>query len=202
MSMNLKFSQDLEALLQRSAQSPVTLADVLAETSERGFSLVIGLLVLPFLLPMPPGFSSILGSACLLLSLQMALGRRSPWLPGHISRFRFPQSFSVSLLVQLKRVSGWLEKLVRPRFLTIAESPIIWNINGLCMAWLTILLMLPIPFTNPIPTLGILLLAIATLEADGLLMCICYVFTALITALLGVLAYGLWQAPTLLQALV
>jgi hypothetical protein len=41
--------------------------------------------------------------------------------------------------------------------------------------------MLPIPFTNPIPTAGILLLAVATLEADGLLMCVAYGLTIAIT---------------------
>lgn len=76
--MHLRFSQDLKSLLEKLTHQPLTLADILSTTSERGFSLVIGLLVLPFLFPMPPGFTTILGSACLLLSVQMALGRRSP----------------------------------------------------------------------------------------------------------------------------
>ncbi|PMB02281.1 exopolysaccharide biosynthesis protein, partial [Fischerella thermalis CCMEE 5328] len=45
--MHLKFSQDIKLLLQRLAEKPLSLGDILAETSERGFNLVIALLVLP-----------------------------------------------------------------------------------------------------------------------------------------------------------
>ncbi|MFN7502707.1 MAG: exopolysaccharide biosynthesis protein, partial [Dolichospermum sp.] len=45
--MNLRFSQEIKSLLQRLSEQPLTLGDILLETSERGFSLVITLLVLP-----------------------------------------------------------------------------------------------------------------------------------------------------------
>jgi hypothetical protein len=61
--------------------------------------------------------------------------------------------------------------------------------------------MLPIPFTNPIPTAGMLLLAVATLEADGLLMCIAYGLTIVITAAVMGIAYALWQSPSFFQDL-
>jgi len=196
--MHLRFSQDIKLLLERLAHQPLTLADVMAETSERGFSLVIGLLVLPFLFPMPPGLTGPLGSACLLLAVQMALGRRSPWLPKQIASFKFPNWFVLRLLQNLKRVTRILEKIARPRLVKLAQSRRIWRLNGICIAWLTVLLISPIPFTNPIPTVGILLLAVATLEADGLLMCISYVVTILITLFFGFIFYALWQAPSLL----
>jgi hypothetical protein len=48
---------------------------------------------------------------------------------------------------------------------------------------------------------GILLLAVATIEADGLLMCISYIATFLITLLFGFIGYALWLAPNLLPAI-
>jgi len=199
--MHLRFSQDIKFLLERSANQPLTLGNILAETSERGFSLVIALLVLPFLFPMTPGLVGPLGSVCLLLSVQMALGRRSPWLPQKIARFRFPRWFVLQLLQNLKRVTRVLEKIARPRLLKLAENPQIWRLNGICISWLALLLLSPIPFTNPIPTVGILLLAVAILETDGLLMCISYLITALITVLFGCIIYAIWQASNLLPAL-
>ena len=196
--MHLRFSQDIKSLLERLANQPLTLGDILAETSERGFSLVIVLLVLPFLFPMPPGLTGPLGSACLILAVQMALGKRSPWLPKQIASFKFPNWFVLRLLQNLKRVTRILEKIARPRLVKLAQSRRIWRLNGVCIAWLTVLLISPIPFTNPIPTVGILLLAVATLEADGLLMCISYVVTILITLFFGFIFYALWQAPSLL----
>lgn len=199
--MHLRFSQDIKLLLERLAHQPLTLADVMAETSERGFSLVIGLLVLPFLFPMPPGLTGPFGSGCLLLALQMALGRRSPWLPKKIASFKFPRWFALKLLRNLKRFTWIVEKIARPRFFKLAQSRRVWRLNGICIAWLTVLLISPIPFTNPIPTVGILLFVVATLEADGLLMCISYIVTILISLFFGFTVYALWQAPSLLQNL-
>lgn len=181
--MHLRFSRDIEKLLQQLAEKPLTVSDIIAETSERGFSLVIGLLVLPFLFPMPPGFTTVLGAGSLLLGLQMALGRRTPWLPKKIARFRFPHKFVLLLLNNLKRGTGWIEKIAKPRWKKLAQHPYTWRFTGLCIAWLTVLLMLPIPFTNPIPTIAILLLVIATMESDGLLICLSYFFTGLISFL-------------------
>ncbi|MFZ4640726.1 MAG: exopolysaccharide biosynthesis protein [Nodosilinea sp.] len=197
--MQVKFSQEIKTLLDRLAHQPLTLSDLLAETSERGFSLIIGLLVLPFLFPMPPGFTTILGSACLLLSLQMMLGRRTPWLPRRVAEFQFPRVLTLQILNNLKRLTRVTERYVRPRLPGLAASRYTWQINGACIAWLTLLLMSPVPLTNPIPTVGILLFAIATLEADGLMMCIGYGFAGLTTGLFGLIGYLLWRSPELVQ---
>jgi hypothetical protein len=198
--MNLRFSQEIKSLLQRLTEKPLTLGDILLETSERGFSLVITLLVLPFLFPMPPGLSGPLGIACLILSLQMVLGRRTPWLPKKIANYQFPNAFAQIILQNLRRVTKILEKIAQPRFQKVANHPLIWRFNGLCISWLTILLISPVPFTNPIPTVGILLLAVATIESDGLLMSISYVVTLLITLLFAFIGYALWLAPNLLPS--
>lgn len=192
-----RFSQEIQALLERLAERPLTLAHVLSETAERGFCLVIGLLVLPFLFPMPPGFTTILGTACLLLSLQMAVGRRSPWLPKRVGSFQFPSVLAKTVLSNLKRVTRITERFVRPRLPRLANNPLVWNINGICISWLTLLLMSPIPMTNPIPTVGILILVVATLEADGVMMIFGYVATGLITGIFGLAGYLLWRSPDL-----
>ncbi|HTL88327.1 MAG TPA: exopolysaccharide biosynthesis protein [Leptolyngbya sp.] len=193
--MHLRFSQDIETLLKRLSEEPLTIAAILAETSERGFSLVIGLLVIPFLFPVPPGLTGIPGAACVLLGIQMALGRRSPWLPKKVARFQFPIAFARELLKNVGRVTRILEKITRPRLSRIASNPHVWQFNGICITWLAILLIAPIPFTNPFPSIGILLLVVAMLESDGLLMCVAYAMTALITAICAVMVYLLWHAP-------
>lgn len=199
--MHLRFSQDLTTLLQRLAEKPLTLQDILAETSERGFSLAIGLLALPFLLPMPPGLAGPMGFGCLILAVEMAAGRKTPWLPKQVAQLRFPNWLVLNLLTLLQRLTRILEKIARPRLRWLAESHHIWQLNGICIAWLAFLLMLPIPFTNPIPTVGILLLAVATLEGDGLLMCVSYGMTIAITLLVIGIAYTVWLSPSLIQNL-
>ncbi|BDA68511.1 exopolysaccharide synthesis, ExoD [Rivularia sp. IAM M-261] len=197
--MHLRFSQDIKTLLQHLADKPLTLGDIIAETSERGFSLVIALLVLPFLLPMPPGLSTPLGVACLLMAGQMALGRRTPWLPKKIATFQFPKRFAQALLQNLQRVTKVLEKISRPRFEKIADNDLTWRLNGICLTWLAILLMSPYPpATNMIPAVGMLLLAVATIESDGLLMCLGYIATVLNTLFFGFAFYLLYAGATYL----
>lgn len=197
--MHLRFSQELRPLIERSTTQSVTLAELLAETSEQSFGLVMALLALPFLLPMPPGVSMISGSGCILLGLQMLAGWKAPWLPKRIAQMKFPQAFMEKLLKVVQSITKLLEKFVRPRMPWLTNNPSIWRINGLCICWLAILLMLPIPFTNPIPTVGILLFVFAMLEADGLLMCVSYGMTFVITAAVFGVGYLLWRSPELLQ---
>ncbi len=198
--MHLKFSQELKPLIERSATQSVTLAELLEETSEQSFGLVMALLALPFLLPMPPGVSTISGSGCILLGLQMLAGWKAPWLPKRVANLKLPPAFMEKLLKVMQSITKLLEKFVRPRMPWLANNPSIWRINGLCICWLAFLLMLPIPFTNPIPTVGILLFVFAMLEADGLLMCVSYGMTVVITvAVFGMGYFGvdallrLWQ---------
>jgi hypothetical protein len=197
--MHLKFSQELKPLVERLASQPVTLAEILEETSEQSFGLVMALLTLPFLLPMPPGVSSISGGGCILLGLQMIAGWRTPWLPKRVAALKFPQAFMAKLLKVVQSISRVLERFVRPRMPWLANNPAIWRLNGLCICWLAFLLILPIPLTNPIPTVGILLFVFAMLEADGLLMCISYGMTLAITIAVFGIGYLLWRSPELIQ---
>ena len=197
--MALRFAQDLKVLLVRDREQPLTLHDVLKETSEQGFSLVIILLIFPFLLPMPPGLTSILGTASLFLGLQMASGRHVPWLPDRLLRFEFSQSVVNKLLGGLNRVTKIFEKITRPRLSRFARSNRTWRINGLCIAWLSLLLMTPVPLTNPIPTVGILLLAISMIEMDGLLLLLGYCVVGFNTALFGAVCYLLLRSPDMLS---
>jgi len=196
--MSLKFSQDIELLLAKLATKPITIAEIFQSTGDRGISLIISLLVLPFLFPMPPGLSGVMGIACFCLAIQMALGRKKPWLPKRIARFKFSRSLSRKLLKNIRRITMWLEKITQPRWHRIANHGYAKKINAVCIAWLSILLMSPIPFTNPPPAITILLLSVANLEADGLLMWIGYFLTLINTILFLFIGYALWQAPQLL----
>lgn len=62
-----------------------------------------------------------------------------------------------------------------------------------------VLLMAPLPFTNPVISGNILLMAIGMLEKDGLILCIAYGLAIVITASLMGVGYLLWQAPQLIQ---
>jgi hypothetical protein len=85
--------------------------------------------------------------------------------------------------------------------LKLAENPYVWRFNGFCMAWLTFLLILPIPLplANSVPAASILVLVAATLESDGFLMCVGYGLAIVNTIAFGTLGYLLLNTPTLIQ---
>lgn len=196
--MHRKFSSDIEALLQLLSERSLTLQDVIKETADRGFSIVIFLLTIPFLFPMPPGLAGVIAPGCILLAIQMALGRKKPWLPKRIARFRFPKKIILHLLANLKKITRFLEKITRNRWLFLARNPLILRFNGVLIAWLTLLLSLPIPGTNPFPTIGILLLTVSMLEMDGLLMFVAYIWSFSTTIGFIFLGYGFFQASDLI----
>ncbi|MCG9891819.1 MAG: exopolysaccharide biosynthesis protein [Thermosynechococcaceae cyanobacterium MS004] len=197
--MHLRFSQELKPLIEKLSEQSLTIEELLAETPDQNFSLVMALLALPFLLPMPPGVSGISGGGCILLGLQMMAGRRSPWLPKKVAQLKFPQSLMKQLLKTIQWLTKLLERFVRPRLPWLVNNPSVWRMNGLCICWLSFLLILPIPLTNPIPTVGILLFVFAMLEADGLLMCVSYGMTLAITVAVFGIGYLLWRSPELFQ---
>ena len=191
--MQLKFSQDIEILLKQVAHRSLTLQEILAVTAERGFCLMIAFLALPFIFPIPPGLTGIPGLGILVLAGQMVCGYHRPWLPQKMAAYPFPSNIAHYLLRYTQFLTRVLERITRPRLLRLTSNHYIWRFNGLIIGWLTILLMLPIPFTNPLPAIGIFLLVVSMLEADGLLMCFAYGWTAVITLAIALLGSSLWE---------
>ena len=73
-------------LLCSLAEAPgetLRFADLLAGLGERAFGALLLVFALPNCLPVPalPGLSTLMALPLVLLSAQLALGRRQPWLP-------------------------------------------------------------------------------------------------------------------------
>ncbi|MBI2813479.1 MAG: exopolysaccharide biosynthesis protein [Opitutae bacterium] len=164
-----KLSEELIELRQRVAERAVTIRELLYVLKGRAYMLLVILLTLPFLLPLPlPGLSTPFGLAIMLICLRLALGQR-PWLPKSIQRRELPPGFIPRLLDLAARIIGWLERVLRPRWLVLTEHGLIRQLHAIMMvaAAVILLLPLPIPFSNSLPGWSILLLASGLLERDG-----------------------------------
>jgi hypothetical protein len=159
------FSEVLRALGQLQADS-VTVATVQAALADRSFAALIMFFALINMMPLPLGSSLILGIPILLLSVQMALGRPTPWLP----QFILNRSLSRETFVRLQtKLSPWIErfeKYVRPRKWPF-DRIIGERLLGFLIAFLSILLIIPIPFGNWPPAFAIFFVALALSERDG-----------------------------------
>jgi hypothetical protein len=187
-----KFSQELQDLAKQFADRPARLSEILAATQGRGFNLLLLVIGLPFLTPIPlPGLSSPLGFVVLLIGARLALGHR-PWLPEKILHRELPARFIARLLGAASRIVRGLEVLLRPRLDFLHEQWIYRRIAGtlILISGFLLLLPLPIPLSNSLPALTVVLLAAGAMERDGVFFLAgCAVFSATL-AFFGLLAFG------------
>jgi len=188
----LPFSDELRVLSRQFAGRPVRLSELLAATQGRGFDLLLLLLGVPFLTPVPlPGLSSLFGIVVLFIGARQTIGRR-PWLPEKILHRQLPAPFIARLLAAAGRLVRWLEFLLRPRMDFLHQPGVYRRIAGtlIMLSGLLLLLPIPIPQTNTLPALTVVLLAAGAMERDGLFFlagCAAFVVTL---AWFGLLAFG------------
>ena len=176
-----KLSEELAELRERFALRPVTLREVIYTLRGRAYHLLLILLALPFITPIPlPGLSTPFGLPIAFIALRLTLGQR-PWLPMKLQRKELPPGFFAKVFTVAAGVIRILEKLLRPRLAPLTGSTLLLQLHALVLllAALTLLLPLPIPFTNSFPAWAILLLAGGLLERDGVAILLGYlVFVA------------------------
>ena len=181
-----KLSEELADLQQRFERKPVTLREVIYTLRGRAYTLLLILLALPFLTPLPlPGLSTPFGLAIGFIAMRLSLGQK-PWLPMRLQRKELPAGFFGKLFTVAARVIRFLEKFLRPRLPVLTASGVLLQLHAFVMllAALTLLLPLPIPFTNSFPAWAILLLAGGLLERDGV-----FILGGYVVFVLGVLYF-------------
>jgi hypothetical protein len=165
----LRLSGEIEALLEKLSERPVTLREIIAVTHSRAYTLLLILLSIPFCLPIPvPGLSVALGALIALIGLRLSL-RAEPWLPDAVLDAQV-SSGKVALILKggLKLAKG-LEVFLKPRLTFLVDYAVLHHFYGamICISGLLLLLPLPIPFSNLIPALSIIFLSAAFIERDG-----------------------------------
>ncbi|MBO9102267.1 MULTISPECIES: exopolysaccharide biosynthesis protein [unclassified Rhizobium] len=140
--------------------------------------------------PIPGPIGLVFGTALAVVAAQIAIGRRSVWLPGFLNdrrlsskvlelvvRYAAPHVFRIERLVQTDR----LKPLTGPFAQTLIGSPV------LVMA---VAIALPIPLGNFLPVISLVVLAIGLMEKDGLITLVGIVLSIIAAAVTGVLLYG------------
>ena len=108
--------------------------------------------------------SPLVGLASLLLGVQMALGRPTPWLPAWLGRRVASSDLGPRFSSLIQDRCGSILNLVPPRFPGL--------LAGLTVAWSSLLLLLPlafVPFSNTIPSLSVGLVGAGLLAHRSLL---------------------------------
>lgn len=126
----------------------------------------------------------------------MSPGRRDPWLPARLLDTTLAPRFYATLLRTGGRIVRLLEWGLRPRWTILLDRPVLHYAYGLILlaSGALLLLPLPIPFSNGLPTLVVVLISGAILERDGYCAVAGVALFAVTVAFFGGLAWGGAQA--------
>ena len=161
-----RFSDIIEALAERPG-SKVTVADVLDAFGDRAFGALLAVFAAPLALPMPPGVSAILGAPLIFIAFQQMIGRPTLWLPKALMKRSMRRAEFQTMTVRLRPHLKRLERHLRPR-LQFLYGPIADRFIGAVCVPLAVIVFLPIPFGNMLPSFAIAAFGFGLLERDGL----------------------------------
>jgi len=193
----LRLAELLRELGAHDAGSPppgraasLTVGALVDKAAESGFGFLIGVLTLiaiPFV-----GLSTPFGLAIALLGAQLMIGLRQPWLPRRARRRALAMTMLDRVLALLARRTRWLARLSRRRWEVTIQPRLI----GLCVVLLALglALPLPIPGSNLIFLIPLLLYAVGILERDGVWIALGHLATAIDMTLLIVLGAAVARA--------
>jgi hypothetical protein len=164
-----KLSEELALILREFEVENVTLREVIGLLHGRGYLLLVMLIALPFCTPIPlPGLSTPLGLIIGIVGVRLALGQK-PWLPARLLDVRLSPAIFTKVFAVTRKLILWFERLLRPRLPWLTATPALRQLHAIPIVICATLLLLPlpIPFSNTVPSWGILLIAGGLLERDG-----------------------------------
>jgi hypothetical protein len=116
-----------------------------------------------------PLLSSLAGLTIAGLAFQLALGRRSVWLPLWLRCRRVRRSRLEKAVDRLRPTARFLDRNSRPRLQVVTAPPASRLVLGLCgVAGLSMPALELVPFTSSLLALGVTCLGFALLVRDGL----------------------------------
>ncbi|WP_113409414.1 exopolysaccharide biosynthesis protein [Rhizobiales bacterium] len=150
-------------------QGGISIGEVLSGLGHTSMAFTILFLSLPALIPIPGPFGVVFGSALALVAVQIALGRRTIWLPAFLSRRRLSPAV-VELIVRYSApILARVETVVRPgRLAAFTGGTMQWLLSFPTFL-LAVAIVLPIPFGNYMPVVALVAISVALMARDGLL---------------------------------
>lgn len=163
-------SHVLEGVVRHGTTDSLTLGEILTSLHERGFAFLMLIFVLPNCVPVPipPGMSSIFALPILFLSVQMIIGQEAPWLPEWLKQKSIKRSTLALMIERIAPRLRRLEKVLRPR-LYRGDPRKTEKVYGFICLLFGLSIAVPLPMTNFLPGIGIMMMSLGMLSRDGLI---------------------------------
>jgi hypothetical protein len=181
-------SEVLATLEGRPDAARLSLGDLTDAMGPASIPALLLVIALPAILT-PPVAAAVFGAPMLLLSTQLAAGRRAPWLPGSFRRIAVRGPRATGRVVRLVAAARQVERLVRPRAGLLLHPVHVRLVAGACMALSTVLLT-PAPVAHSAAGLGVVAFSAGLLRRDGLALLCGWALTLACAALLALVVAG------------
>ena len=186
----------LEDAINSNPSDRITIEDIMIAMNSGGFGLVLMFFSLPTLIPLPPPFPSLFSLPVVIFALQMMIGLKAPKLPKFISKKTIKRALLANILEKSSIYFAKVEVFLKPRLLFLS-SGFFEKIIGFFLLIFALLILTPLPLSNFLPGVAILVTSFGLIEKDGviiilgLLIGIVGVITVATVLFLGVEFFGI-----------
>lgn len=162
-------SETLKELGDRRKNGKTKISQILEEFHENGILLAMIFFAVPVAIPLPypPGFTTIMGTPLMILSIQMILGSKRVKLPKRINDYTIKNSTLRKISEKSVPLIESVEKYIKPRY-NFAKSVYCEQLVGVIAFIAAIAVTIPLPLTSAIPAQGITIMSLGFLNRDGL----------------------------------
>lgn len=153
------------------------------------------LIVLPLIEMSPvggiPGVPSFLALMIGLVAVQLALGRRTLWLPGFIEHRSVKAKRVTSGAPKLRKITRWIDRHTGERWHHLTRAaPREAAAVTIVLLCLTVPPLEFVPFASTAPMAAILAFGVALLAKDGRLMALAFALSAVALGVVGYVVFG------------
>jgi hypothetical protein len=159
-------TQVIEDVVNNSSADRILIRDLIESMHASGFGLTMMIFALGALMPLPPPIPSIISLPLLIFSFQMISGYSSPKLPKRLASLSIKRSILASIVQKSSPYLRKIERILRPRLIFITTNAA-ERVIGILTLIFSISIALPLPFSNFIPALGILIISFGMMGKDG-----------------------------------
>jgi hypothetical protein len=145
----------------------ISIGEFVDSMGETGFGLLILIFAFGIIIPTPPPFPSIISIPLVIFGYQMLIGNKAPVLPKTIAKYSVNRNVLAALVKKSASIIYRIEKILKPR-LPIMFNDFFEKLTGAFILLFSSFILLPIPLSNYIPGIGILIIAFGILTKDGL----------------------------------
>jgi hypothetical protein len=156
-----------------------TFGDLVKSVEHKGFGFLLVILNLPSLIPASSGFVTPFGILTMLLAFQIWVGKDVPWFPAKMLAKKVGRGLA-KVLQKMAKMLGKFEKRLKPRLRGVYRPKIFRFVMAPLIFLCGLSVAIPLPGTNSVAGLAVLLIGLGMLEEDGV-----FAIAGILVAVLG-----------------